>query len=55
MADSCLWRSWEARSDLEARGLASPDVRARVTTFLTAVLAAIDGLAQRSPTRPRMT
>ena len=49
MADSDRWRAWEARSDLQASGLASPDVRARVTTFLTAVLAAIDDLAARLP------
>ena len=46
---TCLWRAWEARSDLEASGIASPAVRARVTTFLAAVFAAIDDLAARLP------
>ncbi len=46
---TCLWRSWEARSDLEAHANVSQDVRARVAAFLTAVLAAIDDLAARLP------
>jgi hypothetical protein len=46
---TCLWRSWEARSDLEANGIVSRDVRTRVVAFLTAVFAAIDGLAATLP------
>ena len=44
MADPDRWRSWDAPSDLDARGIALPDVRARVVAFLNVLVAAVDAL-----------